>query len=223
MQQYKQDFIKFLVKSQALKFGEFTLKSGRKAPYFLNIGEFRTGSAISQLGFYYANAIEEHLKNYNLVFGPAYKGIHLAVASVIALHEKFKKDVAYAYNRKEAKDHGEGGVLIGAPIDKNSRVVIVDDVITAGTAMRGVLEVLKNFGPPKIEGVIVAVDRMEKGKGEKSAIQELQEEFGINIYSIVNIDEVIEYLYGHEIDGVVYIDDEKMARIREYRAMQGVR
>lgn len=221
MQQYKQDFIKFLVRFGALKFGEFILKSGRNAPYFLNIGEFKTGAAISELGFYYAQALEENFKNYNLVFGPAYKGIHLAVAATIALHEKFKKDVAYAYNRKEIKDHGEGGILIGANITKDSRVVILDDVITAGTALRSVLDILKGFGPPQIEGVLVAVDRMEKGKNLKSAIQELKDEFGINVYSIVNIQEIIDFLYGREIDGVIYIDDEKMVQIKEYRMIYG--
>lgn len=221
MQQYKQDFIKFLVQSGALKFGEFLLKSGRKGPYFLNIGQFNTGSSIAELGYYYAQAIAEHIHDYDIVFGPAYKGIHLAVATVIALREKFGKDVAYAYNRKEVKDHGEGGILIGAGITKKSRVVILDDVITAGTALRLVLGVLKHFGPPKIQGIVVLVDRMEKGKGQKSAIQELKEEFGINVYSIVNIDEIVEYLYGRDIDGVVYIDDEKMARIKEYRKVYG--
>ncbi len=222
MQQYKQDFIKFLVQSGALKFGEFVLKSGRKAPYFLNIGQFNTGGAIAELGYYYAQALNEHIRDYDIVFGPSYKGIQLAVATVIALHEKCAKDVSYAYNRKEAKDHGEGGILIGAPITKESRVVIVDDVITAGTALRLVLDVLKRFGPPQIQGIVLAVDRMEKGQGQKSAIQELKEEFGINVYSIVNIDEIVEYLYGREIDGIVYIDDEKMARIKEYRAVYGV-
>ncbi len=218
MQQYKQDFIRFLVRSGALKFGEFVLKSGRKAPYFLNIGQFNTGKAIAELGYYYAQALNEHVSDYDIVFGPSYKGIQLAVATAIALHEKCNKDVAYAYNRKEAKDHGEGGILIGASITKESRVVILDDVITAGTALRQVLDVLKRFGPPKIQGVVVAVDRMEKGQGQKSAIQELKEECGIDIYAIVNIEEIIAYLYGREVDGIVYIDDEKMARIKEYRA-----
>ena len=222
MQQYKEDFIKFLVKSGALKFGEFKLKSGRIGPYFLNIGQFSTGEAISQLGYYYAQAINENVKDYEVVFGPAYKGIHLAVATVIALKEKLGKNVSYAYNRKEAKDHGEGGMLIGAPINHETKIVIVDDVITAGTALRLVIDVLKGVGSPKIEGVVLAVDRMEKGQGEKSAIQELKDEFGIDVFSIVNIKEVIEFLHGREIDGVVYIDDEKMAKIKAYREQYGV-
>ncbi len=222
MQQYKEDFIRFLVKTGALKFGEFKLKSGRIGPYFLNIGQFNSGKSIEELGSYYAQAIEEHVKQYDVVFGPAYKGIHLAVAAVIALNDKFHKDVAYAYNRKEAKDHGEGGMLIGAPITKDTRLVILDDVITAGTALRLVIDVLKGVGSPKVNGVVVAVDRMEKGKGDKSAIQELKEEFGIDVYSIVNIDEIVEYLFNREIDGQVYIDDEKLAKIKEYRKQYGV-
>ena len=222
MQKYKEDFIKFLVKSGALKFGEFKLKSGRVGPYFLNIGQFNSGKAIDELGSYYAHTINEHLKDYDVIFGPAYKGIHLAVATVIAMYEEFGKDVAYAYNRKEVKDHGEGGMLIGAPINKDTKVVIMDDVITAGTALRLVLDVLKTVGSPPVKGIVVAVDRMEKGKGEKSAIQEIKEEFGIDIYSIVNIEEIVSYLYGRDIDGVVYIDDEKMAKIKEYRQQYGV-
>jgi len=223
MQQYKQDFIQFLVKSGALKFGEFKLKSGRIGPYFLNIGQFSTGEAIGKLGYCYAQTINENVKNFDVVFGPAYKGIHLAVATVIELNEKLGKNVSYAYNRKEAKDHGEGGMLIGAPINKDTKLVVVDDVITAGTALRLVIDVLKDVGSPKIEGVVLAVDRMEKGQGEKSAIQELKDEFGINVFSIVNIEEIIEYLYNREIDGTVYIDDEKMAKIKAYRDQYGVK
>lgn len=223
MQQYKQDFIQFLVQTGALKFGEFKLKSGRIGPYFLNIGQFNTGAAIGELGYYYAQTLQEKVKNFDVVFGPAYKGIHLAVAAVIALNEKLGRNVAYAYNRKEAKDHGEGGMLVGAPITKDTKLVILDDVITAGTALRMVLDILKDVGSPKVEGVVVAVDRMEKGQGDKTAIQELKDEFGINVYSIVNIEEIIEFLYNREIDGVVYIDDEKMAKIKAYRDQYGVR
>lgn len=222
MQKYKEEFITFLVKSNALKFGEFKLKSGRIGAYFLNIGQFSTGEAIGQLGYYYAQAINEKIPNFDVVFGPAYKGIHLAVATVIELNEKLGKNVSYAYNRKEAKDHGEGGMLIGAPINKDTKLVVVDDVITAGTALRAVVDILKGVGSPKIEGVVLAVDRMEKGQGEKSAIQELKDEFGIDVFSIVNIEEVIEFLYNKDIDGVVYIDDEKMAKIKAYRDQYGV-
>lgn len=222
MQKYKEDFIKFLVKTGALKFGEFKLKSGRVGPYFLNIGQFSTGEAIGELGHYYAQAIDEKIKNFDVVFGPAYKGIHLAVATVIAFNEKLGKNVSYAYNRKEVKDHGEGGMLIGASINKDTKIVIVDDVITAGTALRLVMDVLKGVGSPKVEGVVLAVDRMEKGQGEKSAIQELKDDFGIDVYSIVNIDEVVEYLYNRPLEGVVYIDDEKLAKIKAYREQYGV-
>lgn len=222
MQAYKEEFIKFLVKSGALKFGEFKLKSGRIGPYFLNIGQFNSGKSIDELGYYYAQAINENISDYDVIFGPAYKGIHLAVATVIAMYEKFGKDVAYAYNRKEAKDHGEGGMLIGANITKDTRLIILDDVITAGTALRMVLDILKNVGSPPVRGIVVAVDRMEKGRGEKTAIQEIKEEFGIDIYSIVNINEIVEYLYNKPIDGTVYIDDQKKAVIENYRKQYGV-
>ncbi len=221
MQQYKENFIRFLVKSNTLKFGDFTLKSGRKCPYFLNLGQFYTGELITQLGAFYAAALREYLKDYDTIFGPAYKGIPLSVAVCTALYEHFGINVAYAFNRKEAKDHGEGGMIVGAPIRKDSKLVIVDDVMTAGTAMRQCIELLKKEGGPNINGILIAVDRMEKGVGEKSAVQELKDEFGIKVYSIVSLEEIIDYLYKREIEGVVYVDEEKMAKINEYRKQYG--
>jgi orotate phosphoribosyltransferase len=222
MQVYKEEFINFLVKSGALKFGDFTLKSGRKCPYFLNLGQFYKGSTISALANYYAKAINANIKDFNVIFGPAYKGIPLAVAAASEYFREFKADVSYSYNRKEAKDHGEGGMIVGAPINAESKVVIVDDVMTAGTALRESLDILNKLGPPQIVGVLIAVDRMEKGQGEKSATQEMKDEFGITVYSIVTIADIVEYLYNKPIDGVVHIDDGKKAAIENYRKQYGV-
>ena len=222
MESYKQDFIEFLVRSNALKFGEFILKSGRKCPYFLNMGSFYKGSQISELGRFYAEALNGSIKDYDVIFGPAFKGIPLCVATTAQTFKLFNKDVGFSYNRKTAKDHGEGGLLVGASVTENSRVVIVDDVMTAGTAVREVFDLLSKAGNPKIVGVLIAVDRMERGQGEKSAIQEMKDEFGVQVYSIVTIEEVVAYLFGREIDGKVYIDEEKKALIEGYRKEYGV-
>lgn len=222
MQTYQKDFITFLVRSGALKFGEFTLKSGRKCPYFLNFGQFYKGSAIAELGRAYAAAIRENIQDFDIVFGPAYKGIPLSVATTIAFARDFQQEVSYSFNRKEAKDHGDTGMIVGAPITSDSKLIIVDDVMTAGTAMRETVALLSKFGSPKIQGVLIAVDRMERGQGEKSAMQEIFDEFGIRVYSIVNLDQIIECLHNQEIDGQVFIDDGKLAKIREYREVYGV-
>jgi orotate phosphoribosyltransferase len=222
MQAYKEDFIKFLVKSGALKFGDFTLKSGRKCPYFLNMGSFYKGSAVSTLANYYAKAIKANISDLNVIFGPAYKGIPLAVAATSEYYKEFGEDISYSYNRKEAKDHGEGGMIVGCPINAESKIVIVDDVMTAGTALRESLDILNKLGPPKIVGVLIAVDRMEKGQGEKSATQEIKDAFGITVYSIVTIADILEYLYNKPVDGVIYIDDEKKSAVENYRKEYGV-
>ena len=213
MQQYKQDFITFLVRSGALKFGEFKLKSGRLGPYFLNIGQFNSGKSISELGLYYAHAIEEHVKDYGVVFGPAYKGIHIAVATVIALQEKLGKDVSYAYNRKEAKDHGEGGVLVGASV-AGQKVWIIDDVITADTAIREVVTVLKNAGA-QIAGVLVALDRQEKGQGKLSAIQEVLKELEIPVHALISMKDLMDFLAAKG-------EKEALAKMEDYRVKYGI-
>lgn len=222
MQTYQQNFILFLVRSGALKFGEFTLKSGRKCPYFLNFGQFYKGSAIGELGRYYAAAIRENVADFDTVFGPAYKGIPLSVATTIAFARDFQQEVSYSFNRKEAKDHGDTGMIVGAPITADSKIVIVDDVMTAGTALRETLALLQKLGSPKIQGVLIAVDRMERGQSDKSAIQEIHDEFGIQVFSIVTLDQIIECLHGKTVEGQVYIDDEKLAKIQEYRREYGV-
>jgi orotate phosphoribosyltransferase len=222
MQKYKEDFIKFLVKSNALKFGDFTLKSGRQCPYFLNMGSFYNGSQIGRLGMYYAEALHANCPEFDVIFGPAYKGIPLAVSAAAAMFKVFNRDVGYCYNRKEAKDHGEGGLIIGAPITKDTKLVIVDDVMTAGTALRESMELMKKLGAPKVQGVLIAVDRMERGRSEKSAAQEVKDQYGVTVYSICTIVEIMEYLYQREIDGVIYLDQARKLAIDNYRKEYGV-
>ncbi len=222
MQQYQRDFILFLVRTGALKFGEFTLKSGRKCPYFLNFGQFYQGEAISELGRYYASAIREHVQDFDMVFGPAYKGIPLSVAAAVSFARDFGQNISYSFNRKEVKDHGDGGMIVGAPVTADSKMVIVDDVMTAGTALRETVALLQSLGSPKIQGVVIAVDRMERGQSEKSAMMEIFDEFQIRVFSIVTLDDIIECLHGKAIDGQLFIDDEKLEKINEYRKIYGV-
>lgn len=202
-------------------FGDFTLKSGRKCPYFMNFGNIHSGEAISELGKYYAHELKENVKDFDVLFGPAYKGIPISVATSIALHNEFEVNVDIAFNRKEAKAHGEGGMLVGAKIDSHSHVVILDDVTTAGTALRQSLALLKDSGNPKIAAIVLGADRMEKGQGNKSTIEELKEEFGIDVYAIVNLEEIIEHLHGRDIDGTIVLNDEKLAMVNKYRKEYG--
>ena len=222
MKQYKKDFIELLVKAQALKFGEFTLKSGRVAPYFLNIGSFYTGELIAELGRAYAQAFLDSEVKADVIFGPAYKGIPLSVATTSVLHSDFGKEISFCFNRKEAKDHGEGKMLVGAPLDEKTRVLLIDDVITAGTAIRETLEMLKQNGNPQVVGVLIAMNRMEKNNEGKNALEEIEKGLGVRVYSIVNLDEVIEALHGQKVNGQVYIDDGMMGKIKEYRKEYGV-
>ncbi|MBI2453400.1 orotate phosphoribosyltransferase [Candidatus Peregrinibacteria bacterium] len=222
MEQYKQEFVKFLVETQALQFGEFTLKSGRKAPYFFNIGSFCQGSAISKLSSYYAEAFLQSGFSADVIFGPAYKGIPLAVSLSITLFRDFQKNVSYAFNRKEAKTYGQKDTIVGASFSDKTRVVLVDDVVTAGTAIRESLEILKNNGNPQISGILIALDRMEKNNDGENALLSLSQDFHISIHAIITLDEVIEYLYGRSFDGHTYIDDERMEVIQNYRALYGI-
>ena len=219
MKQYKKDFIKFLIDNKSLKFGEFTLKSGRLSPYFLNTGSLYNGGAISLLGKFYAETIIDNLdeSEYNVIFGPAYKGIPLAITTVNSLFGLFKKDIDYAFNRKEAKDHGDKGVIVGKPLEKTDNLVLVDDVITAGTAIRESIDVLQMQGDPNIKAVIVSVDRMERGKGDKSAIEELTLATDIRFFPIVTIVEIIEYLKEEK----TIVDEKMIAKMEEYRSEYG--
>lgn len=191
MQAYQQQFIELAIDQKALCFGEYTLKSGRKSPYFFNAGLFRTGAALALLGRCYANAIVESGVEFDVLFGPAYKGIPLVAATACALAEHFGRDVPYAYNRKEAKDHGEGGVLVGAPLE--GRILIIDDVITAGTAVREVMEIIEQAGAQPA-GVVIGLNRQERGKADKSAIQEVEAQYNIPVVSIIALQQIIAYL-----------------------------
>lgn len=219
---YKEDFIKFMVESGVLTFGDFVTKSGRNTPYFVNTGNYKTGMQAHKLGQFYASCIKEHMdagnidKDTKVLFGPAYKGIPLSVATSIALSSEYGMDVSYCFNRKEKKDHGEGGNMVGYKLQPGDKVLITEDVITAGTAVRETLPLLMEAADVTIEGLIVSVDRMERGKGEKTAIQELYEDFGIRTYPIVTVREVIDTLHNVEVNGEVVITDEIKAAMEAY-------
>ena len=195
MQTYQKEFIEFAIQQGVLRFGEFTLKSGRISPYFFNAGLFNTGSALARLGRFYAAALEDSGIEYDVVFGPAYKGIPLSAALSIALADQYQKDLPYVFNRKEAKTHGEGGNLVGAPLE--GRVLIVDDVITAGTAIREVMTMINAAEGATPAAALIALDRQERGQGELSAIQEVERDFGITVASIVGLKQVLDYVSGN--------------------------
>ena len=223
MKEYKREFINFLLESNSLKFGEFTLKSGRLSPYFLNTGMLYTGEAINRLGNFYASAIADNIKDqYSSIFGPAYKGIPLAIAAVNSLYADHKINVSYSFNRKEAKDHGDMGLIVGKTLSESDSVIIVDDVITAGTAVRETIDILKNQGNPKILGVVISVDRMEKGAGEKSAIQEISESANIKFFPIVNILDILEFLRDSTLREKFGIKSEMITKMEKYRSEYGV-
>ncbi|MCD8317223.1 MAG: orotate phosphoribosyltransferase [Eggerthellaceae bacterium] len=215
---YKREFIEFMVQSDVLKFGEFTLKSGRKSPIFLNSGAYTTGSELHRLGLFYAQALNNYFgTDYDVVFGPAYKGIPLSVVTVMAIEELYGKEVSYCSNRKEVKDHGEGGALLGAELHDGDRVVIVEDVTTSGKSIEETYPIITSAADIEVVGLLVSVDRQEKGKqGDISALQEVQERYGFPARSIVNMDEVVDYLYNRTVNGRVYIDDEQKKALDKY-------
>ena len=192
MQAYQRDFIRFAIDRGVLRFGEFTLKSGRTSPYFFNAGLFNSGKALAQLGRFYAAAIVESGISFDVLFGPAYKGIPLAATTAVALAEHHDRDLPWCFNRKEAKAHGEGGSLVGAPLTGD--VLIIDDVITAGTAIREVMQIIASQNGAKAAGVLIALNRQERGNGELSAIQEVERDFGIPVVSIVSLNQVLQFL-----------------------------
>jgi len=191
MQDYQKAFLNYVTEHEILRFGEFTLKSGRQSPYFFNAGLFNTGAALGFLGSCYAKSIKDSDVDFDVIFGPAYKGIPLASAASIAFYQEFKQDIPWCFNRKEAKDHGEGGNIVGSPL--KNRVLVIDDVITAGTAIRETMEIIEAAGA-SAAGVVVAMDRQEKGRGQLSAIQEIEQEFSIPVVSIINLQQIIDYL-----------------------------
>ena len=219
---YQEEFITFMVRSGVLTFGDFTTKSGRKTPYFVNTGNYKTGAQAAKLGDYYAACIQENLPDgVDCLFGPAYKGIPLTVAAASSLYRNYDRDLPYCFNRKEAKDHGEGGTMIGDQPKDGDRVVIVEDVVTAGTAVRETIELFKHIADVKFASLIVSVDRMEKGTGEKTTINELREQYGIAVHPIVTVRQVIDFLHNREIDGKIYIDDEMKGKMEAYLEQYG--
>lgn len=215
MQEYKREFIKFLESAGVLRFGDFTAKSGRKIPYFINAGDIKTGAQMKKLGEFYAKAYTERLGNRkNVLFGPAYKGIPIAVSVAVAL-EEHGIDVPYFFNRKEAKDHGEGGVFVGYTPKDGENIVITEDVITAGTAIRESMDILSLLKGSKVVAAFVMVDRKEKGRGELSAIDEVEKQYGFPVYSIVDVYDIIEYL---ELEGG---NEQNVRRIRDYLEVYG--
>lgn len=224
MEQYKQEFIEFMVDCNVLKFGDFVTKSGRKTPFFVNTGFYRTGAQLRKLGEYYAKAIHDKFgTDFDVLFGPAYKGIPLTVAATMELSKLYDADIRYCSNRKEVKDHGDKGILLGSPIQDGDRILIIEDVTTAGTSIGETLPIIKAQGEVQVCGLVVSVDRMERGQGEKSALTEISETYGFPTTAIVTMAEVVEHLYNVPYKGKVYIDDEMKKAIDAYYEQYGVK
>lgn len=223
MEAYKQEFIEFMVDSKVLKFGEFTLKSGRKSPFFMNAGAYVTGAQLKKLGEYYARAIHDNYgDDFDVLFGPAYKGIPLSVAATIAYSELYGKEIRYCSNRKEVKDHGDVGILLGSKLQDGDRVVIIEDVTTSGKSIEETFPILKEQADVEIKGLMVSLNRMEKGLGGKvSALQEIREKYGFEARAIVSMGEVIEHLYNKPYRGEILIDDTLKAAIDTYYVQYG--
>jgi orotate phosphoribosyltransferase len=217
---YKCEFIEFMVRSEVLTFGDFVTKSGRATPFFINTGRYRTGAQLTQLGRYYADAIEASGVAYDFLFGPAYKGIPLVVATAMALSAR-GRDVPFCFNRKEAKDHGEGGTLVGHPPTDGQRALFVEDVTTAGTSIRDTVPLLQRAATVRPAGLVVSVDRMERGKGDRSALTELREEFQMPTFAIVTVADVMDHLLDREVDGRVVLNAETHERMLAYRKQYG--
>lgn len=221
LRNYQEDFIKFLLQSEALLFGEFTLKSGRKAPYFINSAKFDNGELITELGrFYAAHIINSNIGNFDNIFGPAYKGIPLAVTTSMALFDRHRVKCGYSFDRKESKQHGDGGKIVGRPLRPGDRLVIVEDVITAGTTLSAIVPELRSAAGVEIAAVILSVDRQEKGTGSRSAASELEEKLGIKILPIVTISEIITFL-SSENSGSLKLTPDLLEKIKKYRHEYG--
>ncbi|MBT3309063.1 MAG: orotate phosphoribosyltransferase [Gammaproteobacteria bacterium] len=212
MQDYKKDFLDFAIDADVLRFGEFTLKSGRISPYFFNAGLFNTGAQMARLGKYYAAAIAESGIEFDLIYGPAYKGIPLAAVTAVYLAEEHGRDLPFAFNRKEAKDHGEGGMIVGAPLE--GKILVIDDVISAGTSVRESVDIIQASGA-EFAGVVISLDRQERGQGEQSAIQEVESQYGVQVASIVGLADLVTYL--SEKSGM----EDDLKRVEAYREQYG--
>ncbi len=219
---YQEEFITFMVRSGVLTFGDFTTKSGRKTPYFINTGNYKTGAQAARLGDYYAACLQEHLPdNVTALFGPAYKGIPLAVSAAASLYRNYNRDLPYCFNRKEVKDHGEGGSMVGYQPKDGDVIAIVEDVVTAGTAVRESIALFQNVAQVTISSLFVSVDRMERGSGDRSTLDELRAEYGIQVHPIVTVQDILSFLYNRPIDGKVYIDKAMKDRMETYLAQYG--
>lgn len=215
---YKENFIRFMVDCGVLTFGDFTLKSGRKAPYFVNTGNYKTGAQLAKLGEFYAECIKENNIDVETLFGPAYKGIPLAVSAAVALYNKYGIEVSYCFDRKEVKDHGEGGMFVGKKLGDAEKVVIIEDVMTSGKALREVMPKLKETANVDVTGMVITVDRMEKAlDSDLSAVEQAYKDFGVKVYSIVNINDIIDAIRNGVVDGKEYLD-----KMLEYRNTYGV-
>lgn len=224
MEQYKKDFIEFMVDCNVLKFGEFTLKSGRKSPFFMNAGAYITGSQLRKLGEYYAKAIHDNYgTDFDVLFGPAYKGIPLSVATAIAFSELYGRDIKYCSNRKEIKDHGDVGILLGSDLNDGDRVVIIEDVTTSGKSIEETFPILKSQANVDVVGLMVSLNRQERGKTQKNALAEIREVYGIETGAIVTMEEVTEYLYNRNYNGRILIDDKIKEAIDAYYAQYGAK
>ncbi len=224
MESYKKEFIEFMVDCQVLKFGEFVLKSGRKSPFFMNAGAYVTGAQLTKLGEYYARAIHEHYgDDFDVLFGPAYKGIPLSIAATMAYSRLYGKEIRYCSNRKEIKDHGDTGILLGSKVKDGDKVVIIEDVTTSGKSMEETVPVIRAQADIEIKGLMVSLNRMERGKGEKSALEEIKELYGFDANAIVTMADVVEYLYNKPYKGNIYINDEMKAAIDHYYEQYGAK
>jgi orotate phosphoribosyltransferase len=224
MESYKREFIEFMVDCNVLRFGEFTLKSGRKSPFFMNAGLYVTGAQLEKLGEYYAKAIHDNYgTDFDVLFGPAYKGIPLSVATTMAFHRLYGKEIRYCSNRKEIKDHGDAGILLGSPIKDGDRVVIIEDVTTSGKSIEETFPIIMEQGDVTIKGLMVSLNRMEKGKGEKSALKEIKEKYGFDANAIVSMDDVVEVLYNKPCNGKIVITDEIKKAIDAYYEQYGAK
>ena len=224
MEAYKKEFIEFMVESEVLKFGDFTLKSGRKSPFFMNAGAYVTGTQLRKLGEYYAKAIYDNYGlDFDVLFGPAYKGIPLAVATTIAFSELYGRDIRYCSNRKEIKDHGDVGILLGSDLNDGDKVVIIEDVTTSGKSIEETFPILTAQANVDVVGLMVSLNRQERGKTQQNALAEIREVYGIETGAIVTMEEVVEYLYNRPYNGRVLIDDKTKAAIDAYYAQYGAK
>ncbi len=222
MEKYKQEFIEFMIDCDVLKFGDFVTKSGRNTPFFINTGFYRSGSQLKRLGQFYAQAIKDNFGlDFDILFGPAYKGIPLSVAASIELSDMYGADIKYCSNRKEIKDHGDKGILLGSPIIDGDKIVIIEDVTTAGTSIEETLPIIKAQGNVNVLGLVVSVDRCERGQGKKEALIEISEKYDMHTCAIVTMHEVVDYLYNKEYKGKIIIDDKLKKKIDEYYSIYG--